>query len=58
MACFHDDYVDFPYGGPSTLNKADYRKNLLQAWANYDAIELFTNKPLAIRIVGDVAVIH
>ena len=58
MACFHDDYVSFGYGSPNTWNKADERKRFpLLVWANYDCIESWI-KPLAIRIVGDVAIIH
>ena len=55
--CYHDDYVRFRYGAPSTLNKADVRKTTPYDWANTDYLEWWV-KPLAIRIVGDVAVIH
>ena len=57
MACYHDDFVGFRYGFPNTLNKADFRKNVPLVWANEVLIEWWT-KPLAIRIVGDVAIIH
>jgi ketosteroid isomerase-like protein len=57
MACLHDDFVGFGYGAPGTFNKADARKNAPLIWANSDLVEWWT-KPLAIRIVGDVAIIH
>ncbi len=57
MACFHDDYVGFLYWLPSTSNKADVRKNSPLNWENEDLSEWWI-KPLAIRIVGDVAIIH
>jgi len=57
MACTHDDFVGFGYGSPNTWNKADARKNVPLRWANQDLIEWWI-KPLAIRIVGDVAIIH
>jgi ketosteroid isomerase-like protein len=57
MACHHDDYVSFRYGAPNTWNNDDLRKELSLAWANEDLVEWWI-KPLAIRIVGDVAIIH
>ena len=57
MTCLHDDYVGFIYGRPATTNKADARKGFPLTWANEDLVEWWT-KPLAIRIVGDVAIIH
>ena len=55
--CYHDDYVTFRYGSPNTFNKADARKNLPIVWASSEQVEWWI-KPLAIRIVGDVAVVH
>jgi len=55
MACAHDDFVGFRYGSPNTWNNADLLKNV--NWENEDLIEWWI-KPLAIRIVGDVAIIH
>ena len=55
--CYHDDYVRFRYGAPSTLNKADVHKMTLIEWANSDEVEWWV-KPLAMRIVGDVAIVH
>lgn len=57
MACYHDDFVGFQYGQPSTRNKADVRKSIPLGWANSDVVESWT-KPLNILIVGDVAIIH
>ena len=55
--CYHDDYVRFRYGAPTTFDKADVRKGTQIDWANSDVVEWWV-KPLAIRIVGDVAIIH
>jgi ketosteroid isomerase-like protein len=57
LACSHEDSVVFRYGMPGTSSKADTRKNLPLFWANEDMVEYWIN-PLAIRIIGDVAIIH
>ena len=57
LACYHDDYVGFVYGSPHTYSKAGMRKNFPLVWANLDVVEWWI-APLAIRIVGDVAIIH
>ena len=57
MAFYHDDFVAFRYGAPTTFNKADLRKSLPLAWANHETVEGWV-KPLNIRVVGDAAVIH
>ena len=55
--CYHDDYVRFRNGAPSTFNKADVLQVTPIWWANDDLV-LWYVKPLAIRIVGNVAVVH
>jgi ketosteroid isomerase-like protein len=57
MACWHDDYVGFRYEAPNTNDKTDARKSIPLTWANSDLVEWWIN-PLAIRILGDVAIIH
>jgi ketosteroid isomerase-like protein len=55
--CYHDDYVRFRRGAPSTFNKADILDYTPLTWANEVLVKRYI-KPLAIRIVSNVAVIH
>ncbi len=55
LASFHDDYVGFRIGMPTTVNKADRHKSRLISQGRL--IEYWV-KPLAIRFVGDVVIVH
>jgi ketosteroid isomerase-like protein len=55
--CYHDDYVRFRRPAPTTFNKADVLDSTQMFWADNDVVR-WTAKPLAIRIVGNVAVVH
>ncbi len=55
--CYHKDYVRFRLGAPTTFNKTDVLDITPMWWANDDLVKRYV-KPLAIRIVGNVAVVH
>ena len=57
MACYHDDFIGWSYGMPAPRDKSYLRARAPLDYAAQDLIA-WSTQPLAIRIVGTVAVVH
>jgi ketosteroid isomerase-like protein len=57
MACFHDDYLGWGRGYPVPWSKAD-RRAFGARWFETEEVVFLHLKPLAIRVHGNVAIVH
>jgi hypothetical protein len=58
VACSHDDYTGWAYGRPAPINKTFLRKTAELSLAAGGELVSWSIQPLAMRIYGNVAVIH
>lgn len=57
MASFHPEFLGWNMNRPAPLDVAAERQGTVEFLAQYDW-ESYTIEPVAIRIVGDVAIVH